>query len=72
MLEPTEEYVPLKSRLVTVDKTIDNLADFARANNSTYKMLKIYNPWLRGHKLTVKAGKKRGYDSPNYRPEGQG
>lgn len=58
VLDAGEEYKPLKSRVVEVDKTIDNLADFARANNSTYKMLKIYNPWLRAHKLTVKGGKK--------------
>ena len=65
MLDAGEEYKPLKSRIVTVDKTIDNLADFARANNSTYKMLKIYNPWLRAHKLTVKAGKSYDIAFPN-------
>ncbi len=57
-LSSSEEYKPLKSRIVEVDKTIDNLTEFAKANNSTYKMLKIYNPWLRAHKLTVKSGKK--------------
>ena len=57
-LSSSEEYRPLKSRIVEVDKTIDNLTEFAKANNSTYKMLKIYNPWLRAHKLTVKNGKK--------------
>ncbi len=57
MIEPGEEYKPLKYRTVTVDKTIPDLADFAKANNTTYKMLKIYNPWLRDHKLTVRAGK---------------
>ena len=57
-LDPSEEYKPLKARKVEVDKSIDNLNDFAKANNSTYKMLKIYNPWLRVHKLTVKPGKK--------------
>ena len=58
MVEPSDEYKPLQSRIVEVDKTIDNLADFAKENSSTYKMLKIYNPWLRAHKLTVKPGKK--------------
>ncbi len=58
LLDEGEEYQPLKSRTITVEKTVDNLADFARENNTTYKMLKIYNPWLRAHKLTVKAGKK--------------
>jgi membrane-bound lytic murein transglycosylase D len=58
MIEASDEYQPLKSRTITVDQTIDNLTDFAKQNNSTYKMLKIYNPWLRAHKLTVKPGKK--------------
>lgn len=57
-IEDAEKFAPLKSRTVVVDKTIDNLADWARENSTTYKMLKIFNPWLRAHKLTVKAGKK--------------
>ncbi len=58
MLENGEAYAPLKSRTVSVDKTIENLTDFAIENHTTYKMLKIYNPWLRAHKLTVRPGKK--------------
>jgi hypothetical protein len=57
IVEDGEEYRPMKSRTVTVDKTIDNLTQFAIANGTSYKMLKIYNPWLRAHKLTVKPGK---------------
>jgi membrane-bound lytic murein transglycosylase D len=56
IVEPSDEYKPLKYRTVTVDKTIPDLAEFAIANNSNYKMLKIYNPWLRSHRLTVRAG----------------
>jgi membrane-bound lytic murein transglycosylase D len=58
MVDNSDEYRPLKARTVIVDKNIDNLTDFAKQNNSSYKMLKIYNPWLRGHKLTVKPGKR--------------
>jgi membrane-bound lytic murein transglycosylase D len=58
ILGHTEEYQPLKYKTVEVTETIDNLTEFAKANGSTYKMLKIYNPWLRAHKLTVKPGKK--------------
>lgn len=56
-IDQTEQYQPLKFKTVTVDKTIANLTDFAKENGTSYKMLKIYNPWLRGHKLTVRAGK---------------
>lgn len=58
IVDAGDAYRPLKSRTVVVDKTIDNLADFARENHSNYKMLKIYNPWLRAHKLTVRNGKR--------------
>ena len=52
------DFKPLKTRTITVEKTIENLNDFAKSNNTTYKMLKIYNPWLRAHKLTVRPGKR--------------
>ena len=58
MIEDNDEYHPLKSQTITVDKSIADLAVWAKENNTTYKMLKIYNPWLRAHKLTVKPGKK--------------
>ena len=58
MLELPEEYKPLKGREVEATATIPDLAVWAKENGTTYKMLKIYNPWLRAHKLTVKPGKK--------------
>jgi hypothetical protein len=58
ILDATEEYKPLKSRSIEVDATIPDLSVWAREKNSSYKMLKIYNPWLRAHKLTVKPGKR--------------
>lgn len=57
MVDDGEQYPPMKGRIVQVDQTVANLNDFARENGTTYKMLKIYNPWLRAHKLTVKSGK---------------
>jgi hypothetical protein len=57
MIEEGDEYKPLKTRTVMVDKSITNLTEFAVANGTSYKMLKIYNPWLRDRKLTVKPGK---------------
>jgi hypothetical protein len=57
IIEPNEMYKPLKYRVVTVNQSIPNLAQWAKENNASYKMLKIYNPWLRAQKLTVKPGK---------------
>ena len=52
-----ESYAPLKLRSITVTKSIDNLATWAVEQGVTYKLLKLYNPWLRDHSLPVKTGK---------------
>jgi hypothetical protein len=44
-------------RYVTVDRSIDDLIDFANAQGINYKLLKRHNPWLREDKLTVRKGK---------------
>ncbi|WP_194774960.1 lytic transglycosylase domain-containing protein [Pararhodonellum marinum] len=44
---------PLMRELV-VDQSISNLSDWAITHNSNYKELKLYNPWLRSSRLTVK------------------
>ncbi|NDC42256.1 MAG: lytic transglycosylase domain-containing protein [Chitinophagia bacterium] len=57
IIEKNELFKPLTGRSIAVTTTIPDLAIWAREHNSSYKMLKIYNPWLRAHQLTVKAGK---------------
>lgn len=47
--------MPLMRELI-VAESIPNLADWAIRHNSNYKELKIYNPWLRSTKLTVRKG----------------
>jgi len=54
-----ELYGEIPFRTITVDATIPNLAQFAQANGTTFKMLRQLNPWLRGRALTVKG---RTYD----------
>lgn len=49
-------YNPLEYKTVKVDSTISSLSDFAQKHNTTYKMVKYYNPWLRSNLLTVKNG----------------
>ncbi len=46
-LQPKDLYPPLKSKAVAVSSTIDNIATFARNNNINYKVLKMYNPWIK-------------------------
>jgi membrane-bound lytic murein transglycosylase D len=43
-------------RDLLVSESVENLADWAIRHNSNYKELKVYNPWLRSTKLTVRKG----------------
>jgi membrane-bound lytic murein transglycosylase D len=54
---PEEKYQTVPTRDVTVSATIPNLASFAREQGTTYKMVRLLNPWLRGRSLAVSAGK---------------
>ncbi len=56
-LEKEEKYHVVPSRTVVVDSTIPNLAQFAIDNGTTYKILKLMNPWLRDKSLIVPKGK---------------
>ncbi len=53
-LGDNEKYQPLDNHYeVTVDKTISSWSEFAKEHGVSYRMLKVYNPWLRDTKLTV-------------------
>jgi hypothetical protein len=51
-------YPPLEYKKIEIDSTIDNFALFAYEHNINYKLLKIYNPWLRQSYLKNKKRKK--------------
>lgn len=50
------EYKPFKYKTVTITEDVKNWADFAQEHDITYKLLKIFNPWLRSNSLKVKKG----------------
>ena len=50
------EYQPFRYKTVVIDKSVDSWADFALEHDITYKLLKIFNPWLRSNSLKVKKG----------------
>jgi len=50
-------YPPLPLYEVKVDTGISNMADFASRYSINYKLLKLFNPWLRESFLTNKSGK---------------
>ncbi len=57
-VEKSHLYEPLPpSRVIRVDGSVDSWADFAARYGVSYRMFKIYNPWLIDNKLTNKAKK---------------
>ncbi len=59
-LTENEKYKPFATTSIEVDKTIQDLAEFAKQNNTTYHILKKLNPWLddnNDYKLVITKGK---------------
>jgi hypothetical protein len=56
-LRPGDYYQNPPLRSIEVKDDIKNLASWAKMNNSNYKELKQYNPWLRDKDLNVKRGR---------------
>ncbi|GEP95854.1 lytic transglycosylase domain-containing protein [Chitinophaga cymbidii] len=57
-LSDEDAYQPLPFREMEVTRTIPNLATFAIDNGTTYKVLKLMNPWIKGRSLTIRPGKR--------------
>lgn len=55
-LAEDERYDEVPHRTVTVTSSIGNLAAFAIQHGTTYKILRLMNPWIRGHSLPVRSG----------------
>jgi membrane-bound lytic murein transglycosylase D len=55
-LQKDDLYAMPITRELVVSQSIEDLADWAIRHNSNYKELKVYNPWLRSNKLTVRKG----------------
>lgn len=55
---PTKsKYFPVPTEKVTIDSSITDLAQFAIDKGINYKILRIFNPWLRKYQLTNKERK---------------
>ena len=58
-LSPKDEYPALDHyRTVSITNSVPNLGDLARAEGTTYRLLKVYNPWLVSGSLTIRPGKR--------------
>ncbi len=51
-------YVPQETYTLKVDTGIQDLVSFAKTHKVNYKILKIFNPWLRDSFLANKSGRK--------------
>ncbi len=52
-----EMYKPFQTYEITVDSSVASWADFAKSYGLNYKILKLYNPWLRESYLTNRSKK---------------
>jgi membrane-bound lytic murein transglycosylase D len=50
-------YAPYRTRHIEVTGPIEDLSVFAKRQGTTYRILKLLNPWLRDTKLTNKEGR---------------
>jgi membrane-bound lytic murein transglycosylase D len=57
-------YPIIETKQVAVDSTINDLTVFAQKQGTSYKLLKMFNPWLRNKKLTNKNKTKYSIDIP--------
>ena len=55
--EKEDLYPVIPTYEVTVDGPVEDFAEFASRYSINYKILKIFNPWLRDNKLTNSKGK---------------
>jgi membrane-bound lytic murein transglycosylase D len=51
ILRPDQLYKPLRYKVVKVDSTINDIVGFALQQGTTYKMLKVMNPWILGDQI---------------------
>lgn len=55
-LTPDQIYSPVRYRSVKVEQSIPDLIAFAGTCGTTYKMIKVMNPWILNDRLEVKKG----------------
>lgn len=51
-LDEEDYYRPWQTKEIEINGSINSLIDFAKEHGTSYKMVKLLNPWLRSDKLT--------------------
>jgi hypothetical protein len=53
-LKPEDLFKPLEYEIVKVSGPVENWSDFAASHGTNFKMIKMYNQWIRSNKLENK------------------
>ena len=69
---PKDLYAPFSYHTLVVDTTIPDLVAFALQHNTTYKELRLLNPWLRDYELPNRSRKRYEIKIPLSAPEVEG
>lgn len=56
-IKESDKYKPLHYKSVEVKGPVVNWSEFAAKHNTNFKMIKMYNEWIRSNKLDNKTGK---------------
>ena len=64
MLNEQDYLKPLATQSLKIDTSIEDWASFAKERGISYKLLKLYNPWLRAKNLVLEEGKSYTIDLP--------
>ena len=54
-LKETDLYDPIETKSVVIKETIEDLALWAQSKGTTYRLIKLLNPWILNNKLTIKS-----------------
>lgn len=56
-INPNQTYPPFKTKKVKVDYTVNDLSQWANKQGSSYKLVRLVNPWIKGKTIPNKSGK---------------
>ncbi len=52
-IDDDEAYLPYETKTITIDTSIQDIAQWAIENGTNYRTIKLLNPWLTKNKLTI-------------------
>jgi hypothetical protein len=53
VLKDADKYKEIPTRTVSVNTNIPNLAEWAQARGTNYKIIRQLNPWIKGRSLNT-------------------